>query len=489
MKLLSPALLYLATLSAAKNVVNLNFDIKEGEPTRKLVKRDGKTEEISLGNGYNEYLVTLKLGSSKQEVLVSIDTGSADLWVTEDNNPYCISATDTNLTASETSLDVSPTIDCSAYGTFNKSQSKTLHSNGTEFFISYGDRSFADGVWVTDDVELDNISLKDFSFGLANISNSTSGVLGIGLSTLETTNQGALVELGVEKAYTYDNFPIALVNAGYIHKNVYSLYLDKADSKKGELLFGGVDHAKYNGTLATVPMAITETEKKLGAKKPSRFEVLLTKVEVEDKDKKDTSVAADTVYTALLDSGTSLTYMPESEIEAIAKKLGAKYDNDLATYTVPCSHRSKYNILFDFQGQIIPVPLDSFLMETEHKNDTCQLGILSSSNLGQEVILGDTFLRYAYVVYDLEDYEISLASVVFTDKQDIEEIVSTVPSATKAQYYSSTEIPSSETSTGSETGSATSTATSSSDAKPKKNGSSSKSALGPFVMALALLAL
>lgn len=54
-------------------------------------------------------------------------------------------------------------------------------------------------------------------------------------------------------------------------------------------------------------------------------------------------------------------------------------------------------------------------------------------------ILGDSFMRHVYTVFDLDDKEISIAQANFNSTiEDIEEISSTVPSAVRApQYYSS----------------------------------------------------
>ena len=49
----------------------------------------------------------------------------------------------------------------------------------------------------------------------------------------------------------------------------------------------------------------------------------------------------------------------------------------------------------------------------------CFLGIQSHRLSDNITIFGDTFLRNAYVAYDLEDSQIGIAQAVYTEKTDI----------------------------------------------------------------------
>jgi hypothetical protein len=49
----------------------------------------------------------------------------------------------------------------------------------------------------------------------------------------------------------------------------------------------------------------------------------------------------------------------------------------------------------------------------------CFFGVLPSTYSQNITLFGDTFLRNAYVVYDLEDLQIGIAQAVYTDKTDI----------------------------------------------------------------------
>ena len=65
------------------------------------------------------------------------------------------------------------------------------------------------------------------------------------------------------------------------------------------------------------------------------------------------------------------------------------------------------------------------------------LGIQPSG--GDSAILGDMFMEHAYVVFDLERFEISLAQARYDSGQEqVEVVTKKVPSAKKAPGYSST---------------------------------------------------
>ncbi|CCH40807.1 Aspartic proteinase MKC7 [Wickerhamomyces ciferrii] len=500
MKLLSLLSLgFLASNVIAKNIAGVqgfNFDISRGDDylsshkdkRTRFVKRDSPdgTIQTTLENEKSFYSVSLLIGDHTENVTVLIDTGSSDLWVTGSNNPYCSSggssssssgssnsnkfrsldflnenvnvtlghrrpiaqkdigeggnggggspfqtqsASASNL-ASQTQVDSSQaTIDCSEYGTFDVESSSTFKSNNTEFYIVYGDGSFAYGTWGHDDVTVGGTKVSSLSFAVANETNSTVGVLGIGLEGLETTSSGSSASSG--NSYTYPNFPSKLVQDGLINKRVYSLFLDSSDADSGTILFGGVDHSKYSGTLITVPLINTLESR--GFSEILKLEITLSGIGLENDDNQETITT--TQIPALLDSGTTLTYMPSSVISQIASKLNADYSRTSGYYITKCYGSNDGYIVYDFQGKLIRVPLQDIVLQTSSSSSQCVLGLFDSGD--DSIILGDSFLRSAYVVYNLDDLEISLAQAEYTDDSDIEVVSDSVPSASRAAAYSS----------------------------------------------------
>ena len=333
-----------------------------------------------------------------------------------------------------------PTVDCQRYGTFNPNDSSTFHSNHTNFHISYGDGSFASGTWGQDVLVLNDINVTGVSFAVADYTNSSVGVMGIGMAALESTYSGRYVT----KPYMYDNLPIVLKNSGAIDSITYSLFLNEPNAKTGSVLFGAVDHSKYAGQMYTVPMVNIFRDQ--GVMHPIEFDVTLFGIGLSSSESDSKITITSSKLPALLDSGTTITYLPSEIVALIAEEIGATYSEDSGFYELQCpdSDTEDYtDLVFDFGGFHINAPLSDFLINLGR--NVCLLGIGPQD--AEQAILGDVFLSNAYVVYDLENYEISLAQASYenadsTNQDDIELITSGVPNAVKAaSYYNSWSVP------------------------------------------------
>ncbi|CAI4888484.1 AHL_G0031340.mRNA.1.CDS.1 [Saccharomyces cerevisiae] len=88
---------------------------------------------------------------------------------------------------------------------------------------------------------------------------------------------------------------------------------------------------------------------------------------------------------------------------------------------------------FDFGGFDISANISNFVTPAK---DRCLLNIEATDS---GFVLGDAFLVDAYVVYNLEEHEVSVAQASFNDEEeDIKVISDVVPGATPAPGYSST---------------------------------------------------
>lgn len=391
-----------------------------------LNKRDTDgTLEVVLNNRFTHYNVPVELGTPAQTFNLLVDTGSSDLWVISSDNPYCAKTT--------AELQNSNYFNCSASGTFDASASSTFSRNNSDFFIQYGDGTVAEGDWGTDTFTISGTTIPNMSFGLGSTTNSTTGILGVGYAANEAT-------VGIKNPYVYRNLPLRLVDSGVINTPAYSLWLNDVNADTGSILFGGVDHAKYNGTLLKVPVL-----KSSSSSVYSSFLVALDGLTVTSDGQTGSNILGGAIR-ALLDSGTSLSYFPESVAdELISNQLGGVYSNSLGYYIQSCDLTG--SLVFNFSGAVIEVPFSSFLfpvttatgrqVTSRNGQPVCAIGIQPITS--SFALLGDTFLRNAYVVYDLKNNEIALAQAVMnaTDS-NVEAIKSTIPSATQASLYSAT---------------------------------------------------
>ena len=317
-------------------------------------------------------------------------------------------------TATGSSSGDTTTNTCTNFGSFETSLSSSFKRNETAYFL--GDYEEIRG---QDSMKIGSITVDSVAFAIANQTRDFFGVFGLGLD-------------GYIGAGENLSFPALLKQQGAINKAAYSLYLNAVSAKTGSVLFGAVDHAKYSGTLVTVPMIESYVF-------DGSMYVMVDGISMGDGSNEISMTS--NKYAALLSSGTTFTYVPESLFHKIGDTLGGDYSEELDYYTVNCPKvTDDFPFKFNLSGLTISVPYSN-LVTADYSNSTgiayrCILGILPS--WGDDIQLGDNFLSSAYVVYDLEDLTISLAQAKYTDESDIEVISSSIPRASKASLYSST---------------------------------------------------
>ena len=393
--------LYLAPRSAASpKALSLPIqrrhvpDIMAHERIRLRKRQSGGSVESTLDNEQSLYFANITLGTPSQSLQLHIDTGSSDLWVNTASSSLCQTST-TGCTG----------------GTYDSTKSSSYKVINDKFNISYVDGSGAAGDYVSDTLGFGGVSLSNFQFGIGSSSTSSEGVLGIGYVMNEVQVQRAGMA-------SYPNLPQALLNAGHIASNAYSLWLNDLDASTGEILFGGVNTEKYHGSLSTVPILSTQNQ---------YFElaIALTGVSNAGSQLSSSSSLPDAV---LLDSGATLTYLPDDITQEIYNAVQAVYQTDVGAAYAPCSlASSSATIDYTFSGVTIKVPYNELFLSAGTNNfgqpitfqngeEACLFGIAPAQ--GGMSVLGDTFLRSAYVVYDLANNEISLAQTNFNSTTD-----------------------------------------------------------------------
>ncbi|KAK7749246.1 hypothetical protein SLS62_008325 [Diatrype stigma] len=371
----------LSSTPAPANALNLRRS--NGQP--KVVSLS--TQRKPITNPETLYFVNGTLGTPAQTVLLHLDTGSSDLWVNSAQSDLCTERSNP----------------CASTGTYDANSSSTYNYVGSYFNISYVDGSGAAGDYVTDTFTLGDTSLEDFQFGVGYTSTSEQGILGIGYPVNE-------VQVGRANMKPYENLPAKMVSAGQIQSQAYSLWLNDLDANKGSILFGGVDTDQYTGELQTLPIQANDGVY-------SEFKITLTGLSLAGQ-----SIAEDQALAVLLDSGSSLTYLPDTWVDQIFEQVGAQYEaSDGAAY-VACDLASDSSTLdFTFTDPAISVEMNELVLDLgtasggrptfDDGTEACLFGI-APAGAGTNV-LGDTFLRSAYVVYDLANNEISLAQTNF----------------------------------------------------------------------------
>ncbi|CCF59951.1 hypothetical protein KAFR_0I01700 [Kazachstania africana CBS 2517] len=403
------------------------------------------------------YVVQLSVGTPGQNVTLLVDTCSSDIWVTSPDNPLCdgdifydnvektakhvvVAAAEESTVSDGDSnglLDGEPVsttpfessviypaeglVDCGFFGTFNPNDSSTWSTNHTDFVITYSDNSTAEGVWGQDVLSIGGLDISGVPFAVANYTNSSLGVLGIGLPGSETTY--------LTNSYMYDNLPMVLKKSGVIDSAAYSLLLAAYNNYTSGLLFGAVDHSKYSGSLYTIPMInIYESR---GYESPVEFDVTIYGLGISSTDSNTTIATMKTP--ALLDSGSTAIFFPTTLLNLAAEQLNATYSEEKGLYTIPYSP-ANISFVFDFGGFHINLPIRE-LCSVSYGEPEYILNIVAHNE--NRIVLGEAFLARAYVVFDFENYEISMGQSSYDyAEEDIEAIISTVPGAVKVASYS-----------------------------------------------------
>jgi hypothetical protein len=379
---------------------------------RRRLRRRQSIVEQTLDNQDTLYFANLTLGSPPQDIRLHIDTGSSDLWVNVPDSSLCESGANA----------------CEG-GTYDADSSSTHRVVNNQFNISYVDGSAALGDYVSDTLVFGGVQIDNFQFGIGEQSSSQQGVLGIGYAI----NEVQVNRAGLDP---YPNLPLALVNGGHIQSNAYTIWLNDLDASTGEILFGGVDTAKYQGELATMPVLQTYGDY-------YQLVVALTGITVDGDELNSEALPAG----VLLDTGATLSYLPDDLVTQIYDDVQAVYVGSQGAAYATCEQQNRdATIDFEFSGMTIRVPYDELFIDAGTDNfgnpltftdgsTACLFGIAPAQ--GGTVVLGDTFLRSAVVVYDLANNEISLAQTVFNaTASDVREIgtgTDSVPGATRVE--------------------------------------------------------
>ena len=303
-------------------------------------------------------------------------------------------------------------------GTYDPEQSSTSKFVSSDFNISYVDGSGAVGEYRSDTLRIGGQELEDLQFGLGLASSSPEGILGIGYPINE-------VQVNRNSRNPYPNVPQAMVDANLIKSSAYSLWLDDLESSTGSILFGGIDTQKFQGELSTLPI-----QQEFGVH--AEFIITLSKVGLTQNGQTKNFDSEDLPIPVLLDSGSSLTYLPNYLTQDIYDALEVTYDEREGTAYCDCRLADTNDTLdFTFTEPKISVPMSELAINPGPQIDgsyatfqdgapLCIFGISPADR--DTAVLGDTFIRSAYIVYDLSNNEISIAPTDFnaTDSNVVE---------------------------------------------------------------------
>jgi hypothetical protein len=278
------------------------------------------------------------------------------------------------------------------------------------------------GEFYNDTITVGGVALPQHPVALVNVIDTiydaqTWGIVGLG-SQLQNRNVNGSVIL-------WEN----LYKLGHIKERLFSIWLNHQDAKAGTILFGGVDKTKAHGELKSTPLATT-------IKTPRGDDFIEWSVNLTSLTKRNGHASTEEpllrrTYSAVLDTGSPNMYVPQALYESIAAPLNVTMRTYRNTSYVPCELRSSPDSLhFTFAGKdgaegpqvrvpyseiIYPFGMPANLGEvrSEDGKALCYLGVLSNNGSGI-FLLGNSFIRSAYVVYDAGNLELRMAQSRWT---------------------------------------------------------------------------
>ncbi|CAL1700518.1 unnamed protein product [Somion occarium] len=318
------------------------------------------------------YLANITVGGT--EYPVQLDTGSSDLWIKGPTSPL----PNVQLTSMTYNL---------TYG--------IGWANGT---IAYAPVEFA-GINVSSQAYLDVSSASNPA-----LSYGADGIAGLGFTSLSTID--ALVNR--TNTSTGRSLLFSLFEDNPQEPNFISFSMQRGDDPTADVegTFGIVE-PEFAQVLNTTAIPTYPPNS------PMRWNVLLDAVLVgtgavavsSDIDGVPTGKAV-----ALVDSGTSYTYASVDVCNAIYGSIpGAKYDESLGQWVVPCD--AEVNVALQIAGQVFPIhPLDMTPNSLTDPSTCVGSFIPQSVSVGAnsfDWLIGDSVLRSIYSIYDFGDFDSS----------------------------------------------------------------------------------
>lgn len=389
----------------------LQLDFTALESQSRVIGKRGDVE-ASIENRELFYVADFKVGSQEDPVKLWIDTRISLLWFPTSG---CVLDSNSELSLAPFKRDTESDIfDCQIYGTFDPHSLSTFKNDSLPFYLDLRNGYTASGYWGKDTLRLGEFS-GEMKFGVAKWA-ATAGMLGLGFPESVMYSADDSTESNV-------SFSKQLVESGKISRNTFALLLGTNNASEGQLLFGAVDHSKYDGTLQIVKMIDIYSDSY-----EKEILVILDGI-LGDGFERDVQLGV------VISSSLLYLSVPPEMFEEINSYFNGTDDGEDG-YDVDCALLNLHELVsLYFSGIEIQVPIRDIVYRY---SAGCSLSITEGNG---PIVLGQNVLKSAYVVVDMDNEEVAMAQAATTSKPgDIEDITSAIPLALQAPSYSYTSV-------------------------------------------------
>ncbi|KAI8057917.1 aspartic peptidase domain-containing protein [Syncephalis plumigaleata] len=312
------------------------------------------------------YFGTVQVGNPPRSFRVDFDTGSANTWI---SSTLCSS------------------VACMNHRRFDPNESTSFHNDGRRFLVQYGDGSSVNGQLGHDDMNIGGVTLRNQPFGLAqyesdDMDDSTiDGIMGLAFPALSAV-------AGVPTVLD------TMVNQHLLDAPVFSFHLSRGGEdgqSTGEIIFGGIDSSRFHK-----PMRFASVTR------PLYWQFHVDNVYLGDN---SLHLSSD----AVVDTGTSLIVVPNNIARQIHSHIPGSIFSRTSGWLVPCNlSGTGPDLVFEMAGGRSSVPsIDYVGPALTLTPDMCFSNIMNSDI--EHWILGDTFLKNNYVMFDYGNKRIGFA--------------------------------------------------------------------------------
>ncbi|KAK4122917.1 hypothetical protein N657DRAFT_575132 [Parathielavia appendiculata] len=311
------------------------------------------------------YFIKVQVGAAQQPFYMLLDTGASNTW----------------LMGSDCESEA-----CLVHDTFDPSSSKSWRTDNKAFSIEYGSGDLK-GVVGEDTVSFAGLTVDVVSFGLANYTHNDfkhfafDGILGLSMGPSVT---GTFLQTLKAKR---------LVSSLIVSM---SLNRDSDRSNDGQVTFGGVDKAKYTGEISYNIIQSPQKEQGEWAIKMDALSFNGTSAGVANR-------------LSYIDTGTSYVFAPPDDLEALFKLVpgSSSFKNgDYVEYQIPCDTTLPINL--SFGGVTYGISAQDWV--AQKGDNKCISNLYGYEVFEGAWLVGDTFLKNVYSVFDADEMRIGFAS-------------------------------------------------------------------------------